>query len=178
MVNGRVEGLLMSDESDLRPPPFMRQREIVDEVAAGMPARVQGDWVRLELDERWLSMYSEADMTVSYADGTTGSSLPPRGTNDLVEELRKLMYQEGVGTWFSATWTVEKGGDGNIDADVQFNYDSEPAWDDDIQPGLYGMDLEDFPRSEENIPDWLKALLSEAERKETARREAEQQQKK
>lgn len=160
----------MSDESSDRMPAMVRQRDIVNQISAGLPERVAGEWSKLEFTDRHLSMYAEGVISVTYADGSKGTALPPRGTSELTEELRKLMYQPESGTWFSATWMVTRNPDGTLDAKTTFNYDDEPNWDDEIHPGMYGMDLEDFPRSEDNIPEWLSSLLSDAEKAENERR--------
>lgn len=156
----------MPDERTVGVPSLIRQQQIIDEIAISLPERVQVDWSKLEFHERRLSMYAEAVMYVTHSDGATGTALAPRGTSHLLKELRSLMYQEDVGTWFSATWVITKGDAGDVAADASFNYDNEPDWDDDIHPGLYGIDLEDFPRSEENIPEWLSSLLAAAEKAE------------
>ncbi|WP_157773375.1 agglutinin cell wall attachment protein [Brachybacterium vulturis] len=160
----------MSDESSVQVPAVIRQRDIINQISAGLPDRVEGEWLELEFTDRRLSMYAEEFVSVVFVDGSTGTALPARGTNGLAKELRKLMYQPESGTWFSATWVVTKNSDGSLDAKVFFNYDDEPNWDDDIHPGLYGIDLEDFPRTDENIPEWLSSLLSNAAKAENERR--------
>ncbi|MCS3781603.1 hypothetical protein [Tsukamurella ocularis] len=75
----------------------------------------------------------------------------------LLSNLRTAMYQEGLGTWFSAVFRVDR--DGQVDA--TFNYDDEPEWDAPIDPIAYLTDQEVFPRSVENQPPWLQEKIAE-----------------
>ena len=74
------------------------------------------------------------------------------------------MYSQGSGAWFSATFRVVREKSGEASANASFNYDEEPEWYFSVDPGQYAIDLEDFPRDEENIPDWLRERLSEAKK--------------
>ncbi|QNN63915.1 agglutinin cell wall attachment protein [Leucobacter denitrificans] len=143
-------------------PPMIRQGQLIDEIAPRLPDRVEGAWSRLYFRHRNLSKLSGGRIEVVRPDTTEGYALPPRDILPLIDELRKVMYRPGVGTWFSAVWTLTKDASGEVSADVSFNYDDEPEWSDPIHPGLYGIDLEDFPRDEEHIPVWLQERLAEA----------------
>ncbi|WP_133249871.1 agglutinin cell wall attachment protein [Brachybacterium endophyticum] len=154
----------MFDEANGEVPAMIRQGQLTDEIATRIPERVTGDWSRLEFEPRMLSMYSQMRIDVTFSDGTVGYALPPHEVTDLLEELRKVMYQEEAGTWFSSRWVLQKSGSGDIDLDVTFNFDSEPEWSRPISPSNYALDFEDFPRSSENVPSWLHERIQEAER--------------
>lgn len=154
----------MSAEFDTAVPPVIRQSQIVEELSAKLPERVEGEWTALEFIAKNLSMYSEGVISVSRPDGTFASAFPPRVATKLLKELRSVMYRPGAGTWFSSTWTLTKDASGRASADVSFNYDEEPDWDPPIRPFNYALDLEDFPRDEEHIPAWLRERLDEAQR--------------
>jgi hypothetical protein len=62
----------------------------------------------------------------------------------VAEDLRRVMYRPGAGTWFGAELTVTR--HGSMDAD--FNYDDEPQWSRPVEPAWYAQDLEKFPRDE------------------------------
>lgn len=160
----------MSDRKSYDPPSLILQQELIEQIGARLPENVRSGWVELVFTHRRLSMYAQGAISVSFADGTSGSAPPPRGVADLAQELRELMYREGTGTWFSATWTIRRESDGSRGVSASFNYDEEPEWTKVVHPGLYGLDLEDFPRSEENIPGWLGSLLAEAEETEAKKR--------
>lgn len=146
-------------------PPAVRQGELIQQIATLMPQRVEGEWTELVLEHNQLSMVSDGHMTITFPDGESGSAFAPRDKSPLLDELREIMYTRGAGTWFSATFRVVKEASGETSATASFNYDDEPEWNFPPDPGMYALDLEDFPRDEENIPDWLRARLSEARKK-------------
>ena len=67
------------------------------------------------------------------------------------------MYQEGLGTWFSAVIRVDRNGV----VDATFNYDDEPEWDAPVDSIAYLTDQEAFPRDVENQPPWLQQKIAE-----------------
>ncbi|WP_406024055.1 hypothetical protein OH802_00365 [Nocardioides sp. NBC_00850] len=72
-------------------------------------------------------MLSEQELVVERPDGTFDESEGvPFEVDDLLNELRKVMYTPGAGTWISAHWTITDLGDGHADARTTFNYDEEP----------------------------------------------------
>lgn len=143
---------------------MIRQGQLVDEVSSQIPQDVTGSWKRLIYTRRALSMYAREDMVVHRPDGTVGSALPPLAMEDSIDELRSVMYQPGVGTWFSATWTLECDESGSVSVDVDFDYDNEPDWGQSVSPATFAIDLEDFPRDDENTPSWLAKKAAEARR--------------
>ncbi|WP_433700822.1 immunity protein YezG family protein [Nocardiopsis sp. CA-288880] len=73
--------------------------------------------------------------------------------------LRGLMYHEGKGTWYTATFTLENNGSFNVD----YDYDNEPDFlPPEPGPHEYRLDHQCFPRDEEHIPEWLLRKLREA----------------
>ena len=144
--------------------PIVRQGELIREIASLLPQRVEGEWIELLYTNNRLSMVADGHMSVKFSDGTPGGDFVPRETSDLLEELRDVMYSQGSGTWFSATFRVVREESGETSANASFNYDEEPEWNFSVDPGQYAIDLEDFPRDEENIPDWLRERLSEAKK--------------
>lgn len=151
----------MSEMNDAAVPPMVRQGELISEISSLLPTDVDGDWVTLVFAPRMVSMYSEEDLTVRRPDGSEDGALSPDEVLDLLKELRSVMYRPDAGTWLSAQWVIENDGS-NWTSNVTFNYDDEPSWYSPINPGMYGLDLEKFPRRYDLIPDWLKARLAEA----------------
>lgn len=147
-----------------RTVPVVRQGELIRDIASLLPQRVEGEWAELQYTNNRLSMVADGHMSVQFSDGTSGGAFVPRETDDLLEELRDVMYSQGSGTWFSATFRVVREESGETSANASFNYDEEPEWNFPVDPGQYAIDLEDFPRDEENIPDWLRERLSEAKK--------------
>ena len=150
-------------ESD-RTAPVVRQGELIREIASLLPQRVDGEWAELLFIDNRLSMVADGSLSVTFSDGTSGEAFPPREISDLLKELRDVMYSRGSGTWFSASFRVVREESGETSANASFNYDEEPEWYFPVDPGQYAIDLEDFPRDEENIPGWLRERLSEAKK--------------
>ena len=97
--------------------------------------------------------------TYIYTGDIVTRALSADEADDLSAELRSLMYQPGVGTWF--TFTVDITPDGQ--ATSSFDYDNEP----DIpiaDPAVYITDQEKFPRDREHQPAWYRERLAEGER--------------
>lgn len=137
-----------------------RKRELISEIAALAAEAVPGEWTSLVYAPRVLTMYAEIELLAHRPGGTIERVRGPDAL-DSIEELREVMYRPGAGTWFSAWWAVTND-DGHWSTEVEFNYDEEPQWSRPVDPGLYGLDLEDFPRRDDLIPDWLTAKLTEA----------------
>lgn len=151
----------MSDRPVPEATGLERQGELMSEIGPMIPERVTGDWTSVVLRRRAVSMYAEQEVIVHRPDGTTEKELAPRPVSKLLKELRKAMYRPGSGTWLSLEWTIENN-DGDWSGRTIFNYDEEPAWKDPINPGLYGLDLEDFPRDPGAIPSWMQQRLRQA----------------
>ena len=139
-----------------------RQRTLISEISALIPTEVTGPWRRLTFNRSALSMLSEHELIVERPDGTIDESEGvPFEVDDLLSELRKVMYTPGAGTWMSAQWTITDLGDGHADARATFNYDDEPRWSMPVWAFNYAIDLRDFPRDDGNVPDWLRKQLAD-----------------
>lgn len=77
------------------------------------------------------------------------------------EELRKLAYKPGVGTWVEMTLTIAPDGNG---WETSYNFDQEPLWESGA-PGddEYAVEQYIFPRDASHIPDWFAKELATAE---------------
>lgn len=154
----------MSEIENTNVPPMIRQGQLVDEIASQIPQGVDGAWDKLVYTRRAVSMYAREVLYVHRPDGTVDTALAPLATGKLVNELRSVMYRPGEGTWFTAEWTLNQDASGGASVDVAFNYDDEPDWGRPISPSSYAIDLEDFPRDENNVPVWLTEKVAEAQR--------------
>lgn len=146
-------------------PNLTRQGELISEISALIPTEVTGPWRKLTFNRSALSMLSEHELIVERPEGTIDESEGvPFEVDDLLNELRKVMYTPGAGAWMSAQWTIIDLGDGHADARATFNYDDEPRWSMPVRAFNYAIDVRDFPRDADNIPDWLRQRLDEAAR--------------
>lgn len=152
----------MSDPTKTRPDPE-RQAALINEISALIPTEVSGPWQRLTFNRRQLAMLAQHKLQVERPDGSVDRSQGvPGEVGDLLRELRKVMYKPGSGTWMSAQWTITNLGDGHADARATFDYDNEPEWSRPVRAFNYALDLEEFPRDPDTIPDWLARRLQEA----------------
>src|SRR5689334_3526680 len=65
------------------------------------------------------------------------------------------MYRDGRGTWFNAKYQLDHPSSYNL----EYNRD-EPRWHLAPPPQAYSDELRMFPRSEENVPEWLIRRMS------------------
>lgn len=146
-------------------PNLTRQGELIGEISALIPTEVTGPWRKLTFNRNSLSMLSEHELIVERPDGAIDESEGvPFEVDDLLNELRKVMYTPGAGTWMSAQWTITDLGDGHADARATFNYDDEPQWSMPVRAFNYAIEVRDFPRDADNVPEWLSHRLDEAAR--------------
>lgn len=137
-----------------------RQQALIGEISALIPTEVTGPWRKLTFNRNSLSMLSEHELIVERPDGTIDESEGvPFEVDDLLDELRKVMYTPGAGTWMSSQWIITALGDDQADARATFNYDDEPRWSMPVRAFNYAIDIRDFPRDAESIPKWLSERL-------------------
>ncbi|MQA61402.1 MAG: DUF4237 domain-containing protein [Actinophytocola sp.] len=65
------------------------------------------------------------------------------------------MYREERGTWFNARYQLDAPASYNLEYDRE-----EPEWNILPPPNAYADELRMFPRSEENVPEWLMGRLA------------------
>lgn len=90
-------------------------------------------------------------------DGSEGYALPDETTFETARDLRKMMHKAGAGTWFTAVFTVTDTGKFS----ARYDYDHEPEIG-HFAAEAYRADFEHFPRTAENTPEWLAAILAGA----------------
>lgn len=77
-----------------------RQRALIGEISALIPTEVTGPWRKLTFNRSALSTVSEHELIVERPDGTVDESEGVRfEVDDLLDELRKVMYIPGAGAW-------------------------------------------------------------------------------
>lgn len=152
-------------ERDVTVPQQARQGQLVDEIGNRVASVVEGRWSTLIFNHRNLCEFFTGRIQVYRPGGLREHVRPPDSVVPLTDELRRVMYRPGRGTWFSAHWSITRdGGDAGLSARVVFNYDDEPVWRWPAHPGLYALDLETFPRDEEYVPGWLRQKVNGARR--------------
>jgi hypothetical protein len=115
------------------------------------------DWEQLTVDYRAVGRYAESTGKVTYSDGATDTWEMPADLRSLFARLRAGMYREGRGTWFNARYRLDQPSSYNLEYDRE-----EPGWDAPPPPAAYPDDMRLFPRTDENVPEWLRRRLATA----------------
>ncbi|GAA4011836.1 hypothetical protein GCM10022247_37940 [Allokutzneria multivorans] len=132
-----------------------RYGELLNQVGASLLEVVPQGWRRLDLTTRIVVGAQGSALAVLMPDGSSTQVTPPQGATRAMVELRHLMYRPERGAWLSARYVVNPPGEFR----VFFNYDHDPLWSPPVPPGVHAQDLATYPRPEERVPDWLRAVL-------------------
>ena len=133
------------------------QDALVKQIGLAMLRVAPEDWEQLTVDYRAVGRYAESTGQVVYSDGAAESWTMPADLQSLFARLRGGMYREGRGTWFNARYRLDHPSSYNLEYDRE-----EPEWDLPPAPQAYPDDLRLFPRSDDNVPEWLRRRLATA----------------
>ncbi|WP_396599625.1 hypothetical protein [Frigoribacterium sp. R86507] len=141
----------------------------------GQPTGLEAERVQLRAIGRLLyptlnSEHDRVEMQVSVAggvlagrtrvhrlDGSLESIIGPVDAFEAAEVLRDAMHRRDAGTWFTAVFTVTAAGK----MSASYDYDHEPELG-HFAAEAYRADFDEFPRTPENTPHWLAAILAGA----------------
>lgn len=126
------------------------QDTLVKQIGLSLLRAAPRDWRRVTVEYRAVGKYHELTGEVALADGTTQEWTATHDIASLFGRLRTGMYREGRGTWFNARYQLDHPSSYNLEYDRE-----EPNWDLAPPPQAYADELRMFPRTEENVPDWL-----------------------
>ncbi|MDO5700660.1 MAG: hypothetical protein Q4P36_04220 [Bowdeniella nasicola] len=148
----------ISQNRDDAPPVPPQLQEIYIEIIRAIAENAPAEAERVEL----LVMVVNTSMQVAAQailpnDQVIGLPDLPQAIVDPLTRLRVLTYHEERGAWFSAAIRMTPEGQFTVNV----NTDEEPPLRQDFPAAEWRADLERFPRSEEHIPDWLRAKLEE-----------------
>ncbi|HEX5115149.1 MAG TPA: TNT domain-containing protein [Pseudonocardiaceae bacterium] len=113
------------------------------------------DWHQINAEFRATGRYYELSADVTDSDGSRNAWTASHDIAMHFAKLRAGMYREGRGTWFNARYQIEKPSSYNLEFDRQ-----EPTWRTPPPVAAFRDELHFFPRTEENVPDWLLRKLS------------------
>lgn len=140
-----------------QPPPMPayppQPHPLVAPIGELLAAAVPAGWRRLHVEYRAVGLHIETDVMAVGFDGVARPVQPPATVVQLLGWLRAGMYQPGRGTWFGATLVVDPG----VPPQLTVGLDEEPRWRWMPSPQGFQDELRFFPRSEQYIPDWLRA---------------------
>jgi hypothetical protein len=133
------------------------QDALVKQIGLAMLRVAPEDWEQLTVDYRAVGRYAESTAQVVYSDGVAEPWTMPADLQGLFTRLRGGMYRDGRGTWFNARYRLDHPSSYNLEYDRE-----EPTWDMPPPPQAYPDDMRLFPRTDDNVPEWLRRRLATA----------------
>ncbi|MPY97396.1 MAG: DUF4237 domain-containing protein [Actinophytocola sp.] len=131
------------------------QDTLVKQIGLALLRTAPRDWQRITAHYRTVGRYHELEGEVTLADGGQQEWVATQDIATLFNRLRAGMYREERGTWFNAHYSLDAPASYNLEYDRE-----EPQWRQLPPPQAYADELRMFPRTDENIPDWLMDRLS------------------
>ncbi|WP_243791749.1 TNT domain-containing protein [Saccharopolyspora gloriosae] len=134
------------------------QEQIARRIGVLLLQAAPEDWQQITVEYRATGEYQDLLGEVAAQDGGTEPWEPPEELWAIFEHLREGMYRPDVGTWLSALYVVERPSSYRID----INFDAEPQWQRPLPRAAYADELRRYPRTDDNVPDWMRAKLDAA----------------
>lgn len=131
------------------------QDALVKQIGLALMRTAPDDWQQISAEFRATGRYYELSADVTDSDGSQHAWTASHDIAMHFAKLRAGMYREGRGTWFNARYQIEKPSSYNLEFDRQ-----EPTWRTPPPPAAFRDELHFFPRTDENVPDWLMRKLS------------------
>ena len=131
------------------------QDALVKQIGLALMRTAPEDWEHIRTEFRATGRYFELSAEIVGADGAARAWTASHEIATSFAKLRAGMYREGRGTWFNARYQIDRPSSYNLEFDR-----SEPQWRTPPPPPAYRDELHLFPRSDENVPEWLMRTLS------------------
>ncbi|MCU1683528.1 MAG: hypothetical protein JWQ81_4267 [Amycolatopsis sp.] len=131
------------------------QDTLVKQIGLALLRAAPRDWRRVTAEYRAVGRYHEMTGEIVTEDGTVQEWVATHDIATLFGRLRGGMYRDGRGTWFNARYQLDHPSSYNL----EYNRD-EPQWNLVPPPQAYSDELRMYPRSEENVPDWVIRRMS------------------
>ena len=131
------------------------QDTLVKQIGLALLRAAPRDWRKVSAEYRAVGRYHELTGEIVTEDGTVHEWLATHDIATLFGRLRGGMYRDGRGTWFNASYQLDHPSSYNL----EYNRD-EPVWNLAPPPQAYSDELRMFPRTEDNVPEWLIRRMS------------------
>lgn len=131
------------------------QDTLVKQIGLALLRAAPRDWRKVTAEYRAVGRYHEMTGEIVTEDGTAHEWVATHDIATLFGRLRAGMYRDGRGTWFNARYQLDHPSSYNL----EYNRD-EPTWRLAPPPQALSDELRMFPRSEENVPEWLIRRMS------------------
>lgn len=142
---------MMSAQPRLTP---VEQHEILISVTSLLIHSMPGDWSQLFMEFRAIGRYIETPASVLTIFGQRADRQLPDEALPFFLELRDGMHRQSQGTWISAKFHIAHP---NVYS-IEYNRQSEPQWTHRPPASFFLEELEMFPRTDNDIPDWLRGV--------------------
>lgn len=144
----------MSEPKPLNPT---EQDALVKQIGLTLMRAAPEGWHHVTAEYRATGRYFELSAEVRSEDGAVRGWVPPQDVATLFARLRAGMHREGRGSWSNARYQLDQPSSYNLDFDR-----AEPKWQNPPPQQAYLDEMRFFPRSDENVPDWLRKWLQPA----------------
>ncbi|MEV6606685.1 glycohydrolase toxin TNT-related protein [Kutzneria sp. NPDC051319] len=144
----------MSQPTPLNP---VEQDALVKQIGLALMKAAPQDWEQVRAYYRAAGRYFELSAEVTDQDGQSRAWTAPADIASLFARLRAGMYREGRGTWFNARYQLDRPSSYNLDFDRD-----EPQWQNPPPLMAYTDEMRFFPRTDDNVPEWLAGRLQPA----------------
>ncbi|MFE3545209.1 hypothetical protein ACFXK0_19795 [Nocardia sp. NPDC059177] len=114
------------------------------------------DWFRLELVYLTAGNAREINLFGVWSDGIRKIDTTPPGIEVPLQELRRMMYSPGEGTWFLTRYYVEP----DLTRTIIYDFDYDPKFNPEIDSMEWRRELDEFPRGPEFMPSWLEERVA------------------
>lgn len=131
------------------------QDTLVKQIGLAMLRTAPRDWKSISASYRTVGRYHELDGEITLAGGERLDWVATHDIANLFARLRSGMYREQRGTWFNARYQLDAPASYNLEYDRD-----EPQWNMLPPTQAYSDELRMFPRTDENIPEWLMRRLA------------------
>ncbi|MGB3441526.1 MAG: TNT domain-containing protein [Actinophytocola sp.] len=145
-----------------RPTPlgFEEQRDLQRKIADLLVVRAPADRDQIRVMYRAAGTHEEMVGHILGIDGQLRQWEPPGELAEFYRQLRAGMYREDAGTWSAASTVVEY----PIKISINYLFKEDPRWRQAPPRTAILDELETFPRTPDNVADWMKTVLPNAER--------------
>ena len=144
--------MFVATQTQLNPT---EQDALVKQIGLALLRAVPADWEQVSAEYRAVGRHLELNAELVTADGESRPWRAPQDVAALFGRLRAGMYREGRGTWFNARYQLDKPTSYNLEYDRE-----EPEWRTPPPPQAYTDEMRTFPRTEDNVPEWLQRKLT------------------
>ncbi|MFI9007332.1 TNT domain-containing protein [Actinosynnema sp. NPDC053489] len=142
--------------SELKPLNPTEQDALVKQIGLTLMRAAPEEWRHVTAEYRATGRYFELAAEARTADGGVRAWSPPQEVAGLFSRLRAGMYRDGRGSWSNARYQLDHPSSYNLDFDR-----AEPNWTTPPPPQAYLDEMRFFPRTDENVPDWLRRRLQQ-----------------